>query len=229
MQQLNLEEATNRNLMPKASILTIIAHDLLEFLAYFHEKGLVHCDIKPANIIFQSLDDGFIPKMCDFGETTALQNIKNVDIICGSPFFFPPEVRERKRGYNQGVDIWALGLVLYILATGKPFDHPSYGMLRSQRQTARQLLQHYIFTNPRALNLVQIPNQNAGELGLQVQQQNNMLVSRRVGQQGQRGLQFTLVPLQQQVPQAVRYQQEQQQLQQQEFGRQVADFIAQLS
>ncbi|KAA6368388.1 MAG: hypothetical protein EZS28_036086 [Streblomastix strix] len=69
----SLEEATNRNLMPKASILTIIAHDLLEFLAYFHEKGLVHCDIKPANIIFQSLDDGFIPKMCDFGETTALQ------------------------------------------------------------------------------------------------------------------------------------------------------------
>ncbi|KAA6357207.1 MAG: hypothetical protein EZS28_047266 [Streblomastix strix] len=112
--------------MPKASILVIIAHDLLEFLSHLHRNSLVHCDLKPPNIVLARLEgtDSFIPKMCDFGESTGMEMMKNQTEINGTQFYHPPEVRNKKGNYGGGVDIWGLGIVLYLLATGKSINHP---------------------------------------------------------------------------------------------------------
>ncbi|KAA6377587.1 MAG: hypothetical protein EZS28_026886 [Streblomastix strix] len=208
----SLESATNLGLIAKTSI-------LMEFLVLFHEKGLVHCDITPSNILFSSVEgqESFIPKLGDFGETTSLQNINNSTEIDGTQFFFPPEVRQRRGDYNQGIDIWMLGMTLYMIASGKKIDHRSYGLLcvsglvpptqtedlsKSQnellldvngkkltetmgkdfvhflsymlnedpkrRLTAKQLLQHSIFTKNLTGNIDQIPNAYAEELGLKI-------------------------------------------------------------
>ncbi|KAA6352894.1 MAG: hypothetical protein EZS28_051579, partial [Streblomastix strix] len=109
----------------------VIAHDILEFLVQFHLKGLVHCNIKPQQILFHQVEDYIIPKVCGFGETVSIQLLKDATEISGSPFYFPPEVRNKKGGYDFGIDIWELGLCLYILASGKKHDHPSYALLRN--------------------------------------------------------------------------------------------------
>ncbi|KAA6398997.1 MAG: hypothetical protein EZS28_005483 [Streblomastix strix] len=78
-----------------------------------------------------SILTGIIPKLCGFGEIRNIQNIRNADAFSGTPFFFPPEIGESRKNYNQGVDIWMLGLTLYMLATGKLVDSPSYEVLRT--------------------------------------------------------------------------------------------------
>ncbi|KAA6391963.1 MAG: hypothetical protein EZS28_012511 [Streblomastix strix] len=257
-----LDVTTKKSLMPRASI-------LMQFLKLFHQQGLVHCDIKPANILLTSTDAGIIPKMCDFGETTNIQNIRNVEVFSGTPFFFPPEIGEKRKNYNQGVDIWMLGLTLYMLATGKKSDHPSYGVIRtlglvlpselaqfsytdlnelqldrngknlsetmgkefvqllsrmltyepSQRHSAAQLLQNFIFTNPRAGNLDIIPNAYGGELGFDVQGPN-LLTSRSFV----KGEKFTKIELDQPVPRSVYLVKTQQQIKQQ-FEQQASQII----
>ncbi|KAA6401187.1 MAG: putative protein serine/threonine kinase [Streblomastix strix] len=119
----SLEKTTDACLMPRV---IIIAHDLLEFLSHLHRNFLVHCNIKPSNIVLAQVEytDNFIPKMCDFGESAGMEMMKTSLDIGGSPFFHPPEVRNKKGNYDGGVDIWGLGIVLYLLATGKSMNHP---------------------------------------------------------------------------------------------------------
>ncbi|KAA6375792.1 MAG: hypothetical protein EZS28_028681 [Streblomastix strix] len=112
--------------MPRVNILVIIAHDILEFLSHLHSHNLVHCDIRASNILFNH-DEGtdyFVPKICDFGECSGMEVMKNASEIGGSLFLHPPEVRNKMSNYDGGVDIWGLGLVLYLLATGESLNHP---------------------------------------------------------------------------------------------------------
>ncbi|KAA6391336.1 MAG: hypothetical protein EZS28_013141 [Streblomastix strix] len=122
-----LQKATDACLMPRVNILIILAHDILEFLSHLHSHNLVHCDIKPPNILFSRVEDTdfFVPKICDFCECSGMETMKTSLEIGGPPFYHPPEVWNKMSNYDGGVDIWELGLVLYLLATGKSIHHPS--------------------------------------------------------------------------------------------------------
>ncbi|KAA6381153.1 MAG: putative AGC family protein kinase, partial [Streblomastix strix] len=92
----------------------------VEFLSHLHSHNLVHCDIRASNILFNH-DEGtdyFVPKICDFGECSGMEVMKNASEIGGSLFLHPPEVRNKMSNYDGGVDIWGLGLVLSL-------NHPS--------------------------------------------------------------------------------------------------------
>jgi serine/threonine protein kinase len=102
----------------------------VEALAFIHARGIVHRDIKPENILLVSKDvhDGRL-KIADFGLCRALSpEAAPLTAICGTWAYSTPEMRAtgprgNKVGYGLPVDVWALGVVCYIVLCGyHPFD-----------------------------------------------------------------------------------------------------------
>ena len=89
-------------------------------LGYLHENGVAHRDIKLANLMLSN--EGVI-KLCDFGMAAEVGDGEWLEEYGkGTPLYQSPELCER-RPYNEKVDTWAMGCVLYELATRqRPFD-----------------------------------------------------------------------------------------------------------
>ncbi|KAK7257556.1 hypothetical protein RIF29_31606 [Crotalaria pallida] len=87
---------------------------VVQGLEYLHSKGLVHCDIKGANILIS--EDG-VAKICDFGCAKCVTDDAKAKPIGGTPMFMAPEVA---RGEEQGCpsDIWSLGCTMIEMAVG---------------------------------------------------------------------------------------------------------------
>jgi len=86
---------------------------LILALSHLHSKNLVHCDVKPENIL---LDSKGYPKLCDYGNSKDTTN-GDVLTVLGTIEYCAPEIVERKP-HGTAVDIWALGVFLCELASG---------------------------------------------------------------------------------------------------------------
>src|SRR5205085_8246530 len=86
--------------------------ELTETLEFLHQQGLTHRDIKPQNIIFVSNR----PKLADVGLTAEIRPIDKERTFVGTPGYMPPP--PEPPGTPQA-DIYALGMVLYVLSTGR--------------------------------------------------------------------------------------------------------------
>lgn len=91
-----------------------IAIQLLDGLAYIHSKNIVHCDIKPANIM---LDKEGVAHLMDFGIASAAGTVR--DEPTGTPRYMAPEYLKNHAVETTG-DIFSLSLVLYEMLAGKP-------------------------------------------------------------------------------------------------------------
>ena len=90
-----------------------------------HNKSIVHRDIKPENILLTSKDINNLDlKITDFGFAKCFDpdDFEGFDEILGSPVYMAPEI-VKKLKYDEKVDIWSLGVMLYIILIGKtPFS-----------------------------------------------------------------------------------------------------------
>lgn len=86
-----------------------------------HKKNIVHRDIKPENILMQSKDTQNLDlKITDFGFAKCYDPAEGgMTETLGSPLYMAPEII-KKLEYDVSVDIWALGVMAYIMLTGKP-------------------------------------------------------------------------------------------------------------
>lgn len=89
-----------------------IALEILEALAYLHQRGISHRDIKPANIMF---DKEMHAKLIDFGFCRENTNIMKT--ICGTQLLMAPEVLLNHSYDGIKADIWSYGVTLHIMAT----------------------------------------------------------------------------------------------------------------
>ena len=95
-----------------------IIFSMLGALNYCHNvKKIVHRDIKPENMVFEDDSEDNI-KLIDFGLSAFFKQEQYLDKKCGSAFYLAPEIL--KGSYNQKVDIWSLGVVLFVLVSGRP-------------------------------------------------------------------------------------------------------------
>jgi tRNA A-37 threonylcarbamoyl transferase component Bud32 len=105
-----------------------ILHDVVDALAFAHQRGVIHRDIKPANILTQ----GAHALVTDFGVAKALSaalpmsGVTSTGIAIGTPAYMAPEQLAGDPAADHRMDIYAVGLLAYELLTGvSPFTGPS--------------------------------------------------------------------------------------------------------
>jgi serine/threonine protein kinase len=93
---------------------------ILEAVEHLHERGVVHRDIKPENFLFDDSTDTSMLKLIDFGFATFKNpNGLMIGSSCGTPDYIAPELL-LERPHTESVDLWSVGVVLYILLCGFP-------------------------------------------------------------------------------------------------------------
>ncbi|XP_046141032.1 calcium/calmodulin-dependent protein kinase type II alpha chain isoform X6 [Osmia bicornis bicornis] len=93
---------------------------ILESVHHCHHNGVVHRDLKPENLLLASKAKGAVVKLADFGLAIEVQGEAQAWFgFAGTPGYLSPEVL-KKEPYGKPVDIWACGVILYILLVGYP-------------------------------------------------------------------------------------------------------------
>mmetsp|Transcript_38648 Transcript_38648/g.98854 ORF Transcript_38648/g.98854 Transcript_38648/m.98854 type:complete len:378 (+) Transcript_38648:371-1504(+) len=111
-----------------------IFKQILEGVAYLHARGIVHRDLKLENLIMQNDRDDSPVKIADFGLSKFFDRETLLQTMCGSPQYVAPEVlsvgSEGTHDYTPAVDMWSLGVILFILLSGySPFDDENDAVL----------------------------------------------------------------------------------------------------
>mmetsp|Transcript_9060 Transcript_9060/g.13531 ORF Transcript_9060/g.13531 Transcript_9060/m.13531 type:complete len:337 (-) Transcript_9060:288-1298(-) len=96
---------------------------LLSAVSYLHEMDIVHRDLKPENLLLTTSSDDANIKIADFGFAKSLDG-GYVNTQCGTPAYVAPEIL-RNKPYGTSVDMWSIGVIIYILLGGYPPFHGS--------------------------------------------------------------------------------------------------------
>ncbi|XP_055910115.1 serine/threonine-protein kinase SIK2 isoform X2 [Eupeodes corollae] len=108
---------------------------ILSAVEYCHNRGIVHRDLKAENLL---LDSNMNIKIADFGFSNMYKIGELLSTWCGSPPYAAPEVFEGKKYTGPEIDIWSLGVVLYVLVCGAlPFDGSTLQSLRDRVLSGR--------------------------------------------------------------------------------------------
>ncbi len=105
----------------------IIIMKILHAINYCHSRGVVHCDLKPDNIIFETPNEGeenedentlnlLDLKLIDFGLSSRIKKNEKLNNIVGTPSFIAPETI--KGEYDEKCDVWSIGVILYYILSG---------------------------------------------------------------------------------------------------------------
>ena len=101
-----------------------IIYQMLLALNFMHTKNIMHRDLKPENILCEAAadvnEDEFVIKLTDFGFAVKYDpNGVKESLSLGSPLYMAPELCD-ERHYDNKVDVWAVGVIAFILLTGTP-------------------------------------------------------------------------------------------------------------
>jgi serine/threonine protein kinase len=141
----------------------IIMKQIVDAIAYLHKQDIVHRDLKLENILLKEYDEEenlFCIRITDFGLSTQRETSGTdsmFDDFCGTPMYMAPEIIENYP-YSQLCDVWALGIIMFILLTGQsPFTADNDVKLREQIRHAdiNRSLKSYNVLSPEAKDCIE--------------------------------------------------------------------------
>ncbi|XP_053478073.1 serine/threonine-protein kinase DCLK2 isoform X3 [Ictalurus furcatus] len=137
-----------------------MVYNLAAALKYLHKMNIVHRDIKPENLLVCEYPDGTKSlKLGDFGLATVVEG--PLYTVCGTPTYVAPEIIAES-GYGIKVDIWAAGVITYILLCGFP---PFRSENNVQEELFEQILQgHVDFPSPYWDNITDSAKELIGQM-----------------------------------------------------------------
>ncbi|XP_062872408.1 serine/threonine-protein kinase D2 isoform X1 [Trichomycterus rosablanca] len=95
---------------------------ILAALRHLHFKNIVHCDLKPENVLLSSAEPFPQVKLCDFGFARIIGEKSFRRSVVGTPAYLAPEVL-LNQGYNRSLDMWSVGVIMYVSLSGTfPFN-----------------------------------------------------------------------------------------------------------
>ncbi|XP_063776735.1 serine/threonine-protein kinase D1-like [Pseudophryne corroboree] len=113
--------SSEKGRLPKR-ITKFLVTQILVALRHLHFKNIVHCDLKPENVLLASADPFPQVKLCDFGFARIIGEKSFRRSVVGTPAYLAPEVL-RNRGYNRSLDMWSVGVIIYVSLSGTfPFN-----------------------------------------------------------------------------------------------------------
>lgn len=122
---------------------------ILSAVEYCHNRNIVHRDLKAENLL---LDSNNNIKIADFGFSNFYTSGGQLSTWCGSPPYAAPEVFEGKKYTGPEIDIWSLGVVLYVLVCGAlPFDGCSLQALRDRVLSGRFRIPYFMSSDCESL------------------------------------------------------------------------------
>lgn len=98
---------------------------LIEAVGSAHQKGVIHRDLKPQNILLQVQGEQLLPKIADFGIAKILSGQSNTKTgsLIGTLAYMSPEQMEDSKHIDHRADIYSMGVILYLMATARlPFE-----------------------------------------------------------------------------------------------------------
>ena len=110
-----IQNNKNQKIKTKEMLKKIIIQ-VIEIIKYLHSLDIIYRDIKPENIL---LDKDYNVKLCDYGWASYLSKGQFCSAYCGTPEYVSPEVI-KKYPYNEKVDIWGIGVLIFELVFGYP-------------------------------------------------------------------------------------------------------------
>ena len=96
----------------------VIMKQLMSAICYSHQNNIVHRDLKPENILMDNDTDDLTIKLIDWGCAQTIKSAKQSKQADGTAYYIAPEVL--KGEYDEKCDIWACGVIFYILLCGYP-------------------------------------------------------------------------------------------------------------
>ena len=120
-----------------------IFRQILSAIHFLHSQGIIHRDIKPENILMDENHTHI--KLCDFGFSSVYDPNRPFEDFCGSPEYAAPEMIGRKPYSGPEVDIWSLGVLLFVMLTGcLPFSELNKSKLYLAIMTAKFIVPPFI-------------------------------------------------------------------------------------